>query len=678
MFDIQNAPPPPLVYFGFKPGGTHPLEQDAYRRLREFMYDKGNRLSESHAKALQLVCRAYTYTALQLPGAQPRVAFPLAVGDGKTVSVAAFAAAATAAGTKVTMVVAQDRIEGLCSLKRNMLDMGVPEACIGLIHSKQYDPAKAPAARELDPETMARYASEPSINEADAHTYPILLVSHELLKVREDIANLMAVSCGRAADAGKRSLVVWDESLIKSRGHAQTLEALGTSLDHARRVLTTAEGHEDMPADINGTLDYLADAIKAMEDDFKAQRQTQTDGEQLHLPALCAAERERRQGDLAQLFKLADDRKRAPLSCETLQHLVANSAEPVRVLQGQGSGAVVTYELVISDELDRIIVLDASYNIRELEKLDSNMQVVPELDHQKSFARVTVSQLKHPGGRSTMDTKVARNAPLTRTIADRIKLRLESLAPDAGLLVFTYKARSRRNHRQVIEGQLKALGVDVEETISVNGVQRPRIAWLTWGQELGLSSFKYCKAVVLVGIYRQSREAISAAIAGQKGSLMAPEVSCKATVSTVLLSETFHHLYQAAGRGNCRTTDEAGAGEMTLDWIGEETFPAAYWRETFPQATHDRWESEHLPKPGKIAEGAGKVAEWLLEVPPGVDRVSIRECKGRAGVEDLKGRSWQLCRDQALELLDTAGETWIVDGKSFARPLALYGMDDAA
>ena len=45
----------------------------------------------------------------------------------------------------VSVAVAASKVEALCEMKRSLLEIGVPESKIGLIHSKRYDLAKVEA-----------------------------------------------------------------------------------------------------------------------------------------------------------------------------------------------------------------------------------------------------------------------------------------------------------------------------------------------------------------------------------------------------------------------------------------------------------------------------------------------------------------------------------------------------
>ena len=123
-------------------------------------------------------------------------------------------------------------------------------------------------------------------------------------------------------------------------------------------------------------------------------------------------------------------------------------------------------------------------------------------------------------------------------------------------------------------------------------------------------------------------------------------------VRLVELSEVFHALYQAAGRGNCRRTYMGRAGRMQLDWVGMETFPAHYWADTLPNVQLGRWESKHVVDTRQIADGAQAIVEHLMDLPDEVDYVSSRALKPAVGLKSMHKSTFKLVRERAEKELE--------------------------
>lgn len=585
----------------------------------------GNLMSIEHKVALHNL--EYVYTDTIIGCNQGRIAWPMSVGGGKTESIAALAAAAAELGEQVSLLVSQNTIEALCRLKRRMITLGVPSESIGLVHSKLYDPSRVDEV--MNPaQAASNYASEPSIEDSPSN-YPILLLSHQMLKTREDLHEF------NHYDKNERDLVIWDESLLKSSGRTMDILQLKSAAGAVAPYIDDSDNE-----DAQAALKFIRYCLAELEAELEAQRSADRQADPLRLPEKLADTILAWQTAIAQGVPNAD-------ATRTLQDFLLITQETLRVVKA-ARGAVIKYDLLIPSTLKRIVVLDASYNIRELvSTFDHEIDVIDSYANVKDFSTVSVNQLWHGGGRSSIDPALRkRNSPLLTAIVERIK----TYPSDKGVIVFTYKSRPQEerrgtlSHAELIQSALVLAGVDIEATLP-NG--RSRFVFLTWGQELGLSNFSYCEYVMQVGIYRQSRHALALSIAGQLDDLTAPEAGDSKTIRTVELSEVFHALYQAAGRGNCRQTIYGLAGNMQLDWIGLETFPDHYWAEAMPGAQLDSWTSSHVTDARVTQDASKSIVTYLGTLPERIDYVSCRTLKPAAGLEKLTGKAFQRARQGA-------------------------------
>ena len=202
---------------------------------------------------------------------------------------------------------------------------------------------------------------------------------------------------------------------------------------------------------------------------------------------------------------------------------------PLRVVPFVEAGrkvGVIHYSTLIPASLRRLIVLDASHNIRLLtSEHDADLHVTGVDCGVKSFDAVTVRHLQVGAGREALGKSLPRrDSPLVREIVEEVK----SWPADEAGVVFTFKqserdARKRKpSHADYIREALTRAGIDVDATMPDG---KPRLVFLTWGQHLGVNGYAYCTRVLMVGVLRRHRLDLSAAIAGQRDDLTAQQAA---------------------------------------------------------------------------------------------------------------------------------------------------------
>ncbi len=194
------------------------LAELAHSKLIRRLEDAGNELSPGHREATRLMLAGMAKQAL---GVEPgRFAYGLPCGGGKTQGVAALILAAAEIEPELTFAVATSQVEALCQMKRQLVEAGMPEDGIGLWHSLKVDKERAGAG--------TGYASEPATQEGRAPR--ILLLSQE--KVRRLRERMM-----------RRSLLVWDESLIATEAQSLAVSSLNAANVTASTFAPTMTPH---------------------------------------------------------------------------------------------------------------------------------------------------------------------------------------------------------------------------------------------------------------------------------------------------------------------------------------------------------------------------------------------------------------------------------------------------
>ena len=189
----------------------------------------GNRLNEQHRQALRRMLE--TYSSMACGEITGRFAFDLPTGCGKTQSVIAWCQAVHEIKSGHSVVIATSKVEELCDIKRKLIAKGVPEECVGLIHSKLYDEERAKEwKRKRDPSVLIgnggerEYASLPRTTENEKRQF--LLVTHSRVQSRRRNLDLLNTFEGKP-----RNLVFWDESLLSAQAEAISKREIESALD---------------------------------------------------------------------------------------------------------------------------------------------------------------------------------------------------------------------------------------------------------------------------------------------------------------------------------------------------------------------------------------------------------------------------------------------------------------
>ncbi|MCZ8131598.1 MAG: hypothetical protein O9284_09900 [Steroidobacteraceae bacterium] len=633
---MTTAQAPHAFRFTF---GHHPDALRAFDIQRERAVAHQQQWSDRHAHALRELQQAYVLTGLGLT--EGRTAWPLAVGVGKSESVVAFVRAQYERSLKglppLTLLVCMERTEQLTSLYKDILSTGVPESFVGVFHRKSAAEVKAAGL-------------VPSVEVTETDTFPVLLATHA--KMLKGEASITEVNTYRGQP---RSLVVWDESLIKSRGHHLDLAKVEGANAVLGVALSDTEGDQSEAREAHA---FFASRLSVLRDHFNRELRGEVveavtfpalaDGEELrYSTALAAALLRRGAGDM--------ERGAHDLLATFLDHV----QRPVRVLPYREAGrkvGVIRFDTLIPPSLTRLIVLDASHNIRLLTgKHDADLRVTAVDCAVKTFSAVTVRHLKAGAGKAALESALSRrNSAVVREIVAEVKA---WPVTEAGLIV-TFK--DQRRGRKVFSY------VDaIKDALTDAGVDLARLSFITWGQHIGVNTFAHCTRVLLAGVLRRSALDLSSAIAGQRGDLTATEAADPEEVERVEKSEVFHNIVQAAGRGSCRNTVDGAAKPMHLALVCSDDFPAEWWQSAMPGVSVQPWKAKHAKPARLISEHERAILAALDKVSERDGYVSAKTLKALAGLTSLHRMTYS----RALKGAASHAEGWGYDTsrRSFIR-----------
>lgn len=326
---------------------------------------------------------------------------------------------------------------------------------------------------------------------------------------------------------------------------------------------------------------------------------------------------------------------------------------------------MISFEETVSASVVPMAILDASYPLRELEKLDRTIERDRWFADRalKRYGNVTGHLWRTASGRGALEKALdprTSKGVVAKVIDEVVKVVTEEIPPTEAVLFFTHVPKRRVNVAESLKEALTHAGVDLDAELPDG---RRRFAWLTYGSETSSNDHSRTENVVFVGTFWRGDADVAAAIAGQKRALLG-DVDAE-EVTRVIRSETAHSIYQGLSRGACRVVEHGEARPMRF-WLMLPNNHAAPIMEMLngrmPGLVWKPWVSASLP----TASAAAAIGDYLDGLPPTVSRVSSREVKAGAGLEDVATGTYQRARDAALE----RRPGWRLDGAWVVRVTA--------
>lgn len=623
----------------------HPLTRAANSRLILALQNFGNTLNIDHKKCLFALNDSMT--AMAEGSLQGRWAFGLPTGTGKTRAIVEWITAVCEAKLPYSVAVAASRIEALCTLKRDLVANGVPADLIGLLH-------EGPTAGD-------KKASLPATKDND--TRPFLLCSHQMIRAKSENLSRYNMYQGQP-----RNLLIYDESLIASDVRHFGTEPLCANLAHAIEYLRRRDEHAEM----SNFLTEIKAIIEAAEDKYDPLDVTMIEQPELD-PRLAE--------QYIQHFSEPGQRNN-PVVVEFLKA----SNLPLRMLKS-GSTAIVSYQVVVPEALNNILVLDASFPIRKLCHYDSTIKSaetrpgfkqagVPAFHSLKKFDNVNLYRLKTYGGRYSMEKRFK-----DKTMAKEVAQVVKDIPVDESVLFFVFKQNQPGSidYGKVLLDELAKAGMDIDAEID----GEPRLKVLTWGSETSLNSEAHRQHVFLVGILHRNDTELMGQYLGQIDDLQG-EIG-KALAGDLQLSERAHLAYQGLSRGACRFVDKGQARSMTGYIVEIDPEIETALSSVMPGVTWKTWTPFYMQESDNLIDTwVGRVRKFLAELKD--DRVSSQTLKKSVHAEKVHPSTWKLVVQGAAKLVsppkkDHTGDcltfVWKLEGRSLVRQTAeRYGFKD--
>jgi hypothetical protein len=647
------------------PASLMPVARRAYAILLDILTRHGNQPGvEQKEVLLHLLLLYFKMATGQLRDQDQRVVAALPTGYGKTSSVVALIVALHAFGIEdLSVTVAASKVEALAELKRELIRQAgaaiLPK--LGLLHAYRYDPHEVAQARAEGRQLPDGYASEPATWE-DPEARQFLLVTHA--RMRNDGPN--GSEQYNRYHGKERSLVIYDESLLPADVLSFSLARLKGGLEYLRHTMANR-------TDLLPVLAWLDQAHQTLTARHTHDWPDNTDGRLVSLPALPEAD----QQTYLRLLPRGD----FAVACESCLRLAGATVR----LQPTDNGLAASYSVVIPEDVKRLVVLDASYVIRDLVRDDVRTTPIEDLPGKfqalrpvfarglKRYPRMAIRIMQANWGRTEIDKEFGIKDVTQRRFINDLVRTIKAIPADESVLVFVYKDRGRLSQRSILLSALQEAGVDTRRTVQVNGKTRLRINLSTWGSETSTNDYAHCAHVILAGVMQLPKEVLLGHYLAARDDLQHPYPTTKAR--DVSLTESVHLIYQAASRGACRATDEhSQAPAMTL-WLTtpKPNVLRPLLQRVFPEATFHGWQGDFgKQSEAKVSKAADRVRAFLQAYEAeGHERISTRKLK--ALLPELQAVNPKTAQRALTEVSGMADLGWIKQGAWMVRPFGPIG-----
>jgi len=620
---------------------TAVLTDRSFLIQNENMIRFGNKPTHAHRAALKDVLDLYSKLAFgETTG---RFAVPLGTGLGKTMGIISWITALHQLGhDHISVAVCASQVESLCDIKRALINNGVPEERIGLWHSYPHDPIKTKEYLKGDRPDLKGFASLPSTT--DHRSKQILLVTHSRLRGKGSIDEY------NTHEGKPRNLILWDESLFLS----DCMSVEEWRLNRATNWLNDTPGHN------KELVHYLKHCLWRFKEEKDNKQVLGRGADTVIMPYLTNQQLDAYEESIPQGFE-----------GDTIRAFLSMSHYPLRIFESKESG-LITYNPVINPDLKNIVVLDASFPIRKLERLNPDIKVLGASNASLvSYENVKIHQLLFHSGRGSMEKHLTK---LRRTddgaLKDVIDVIIKTSQEEA-ILLFTFKTRDKRfDYISDLKKALRKHGIDPDQMILVkqgyNETYKRRINFLTWGNETSLNRYSYCSTVIFAGVLHRSRTDLASHYVGQLNDIYA-DIDPK-ELQDIENSEICHCLYQAMSRGSCRIIENGKAKSMNVWLIHRYDNIRPVINEVMPRVKWRKWHPRFIVLESKVKSVTKKIIKYLNSLSLETNSISTQKIKKGLKMKDVPRATFS----RALKEEDIGKTGWLLLGRSLIRGKACF------
>ncbi len=592
------------------------LESRVMSTVVEMLERHNNKPNSEHRKGIEAIVKAMTHGAYE-QDVKFRKAFPLETGMGKTTCVVALVKQLQ--HTDKSLLISAERIEQLGELQAQLIDEGVPANKLGIFHS-----------------SPKKYPEYPSVTLAELDRVQFLLASHNRVRVdsqRSVTERLMSYQ------GHKRDLTIWDESLLStsadSMDRAEVRKVVGGWIVDYQEKLRAGRKSSLNESQFHEFYEFLIDIDKQL-------AQGQGDGV-FTLPLL-------RLGITDYDIPINAWSRKDERSSAVLKKLVEYSGRgEVRTVKTQDGHALVQFTQTVDDDIDKMIILDASARIRDLVRYDRSVGVFP-LNVSKDYGNV---MLKWADVGSSKTSFSSDPNHLRAYLGEMDYLLTTEIPKDQPFLIFCH--------------------MDMKDQIRewANEIYPLReIFVLHWGEHRATNHYSHVQYMATIGVLYRNTKEIAASIVGQTRDLRYGLAD--ADIRQTQISEQADLLYQGISRGNSRRTTNGQAGQQTVYLFHrkhdfDNILPLL--REVMPGLKVENYKPTVLKPPVRqnsldYIHLGERVVDHLIRLPADQTMVSVRAVKSAIARDiDPNSSLWRNGKNYALNSL----VGWRQQGQAFRR-----------
>ena len=567
-----------------------------------------------------------------------RMTFAAPTGFGKSSACAAFLIAAHQLdflGTWLSVTYAASRVSQLYDFESVLLDNGIPatalRSVVSVLHGSKAGERGVLRACDTDV------------------SVPVLLITHEKMRgvYRRGEGSKEKDLCYFLKYKGlERSLVLWDERCSATESKSVKVG----DLSQAVAGLVDAHGQD---AAYSETLKWFQFARTSIR-------------EHGTIPD-CSPEQQQ-----AFYQNLLASRCLVKATYITLRDFLESLRFTPKVFDSEQNGqGIIHYKVILPDQANRVLNLDASYSISELSKIGSKHPqgfvdaetVSPEL---KDMYRLYGKRLKDLRDCST-HTMIHWNKGCGKDIVERdAQAYLDNKAIGGNVIlemleivrceVEKGKAVAVWTHSKGMHGTdlQRSVGQCLRKAGLLDGLtpqQRPQVVIDNYGQHDATNKYSYTQVAVLLGVMRRHECELAGAICGESRDI--ERVVNHAEVRKVKVADVAVTILQTIGRSCGRNVVNGTCEPQTSYMIypnskGEDI--TAVLRPQFPKA---RWEAYRprfaVVSMGVTARWVEKVLEYLDRQPSTVKKISSRTLKVEVGASVIAANTWTRIINQVCE-----------------------------
>ncbi len=609
----------------------------------------GNVLSEAHQLCLTAIHNQLTQMCLgETSEAYGRWYLSAGVGFGKSTAVASFIVTAWRLGllgNGVSITYTAQRVEQLYDLED------------AIIHAAYVAGFTIPNIRHMvsvlhaDRASTARRACD-----VDQHV-PVLLISHEKIRRQytrpEDRRYDKAPVYFLKYRQGPRSLVIWDERCLTTAPKAMSLRDLYYALGGIERLNNPK--HTKLRT-------WIETALKSLSEQSQVILERHANG----LPEGIGIEPTLPPMDLQELkLGLAG----TSYGYKPLSEFLSMLRFRLRLIPLKGDESLVTYNVVVPDHMENVLVLDASASFSKLTQRDPTLKNLEDhhpylqLLHESygktlstllDFSRLTFKRWNVAAGKDVVNSELqaylAGETTRTNLISEVVSFVKERQKDGKNILIWTHsKASQTVDLPELLRTALSRGGVDLSVKVSNphdEGKLVPQVVVSNYGLHDGTNQYSYCDVEVLLGVQRRKTGDIAASMLGADhklpGGLDYKELyECRVNESAITVHQTI-------GRASSRITKDGIANPQETLLVYQDTYRDSWiltplLKELYPGSVWSDFKTKYerpAKTPGLMETWAKTVHAYLDTLPETTEKVSSRGLKVAVGGESVAPRTW--------------------------------------